>query len=74
MAASGRSPRRDEHLTHVDGVMLGRAAYQDPYFSPRSIGALFGADEPAPSRLDVLDSFMPYVGRQSLPAACGSIR
>ena len=51
----------DEHLTHVDGVMLGRAAYQDPYILAEVDRRLFGEGEPAPSRLDVLDSFMPYV-------------
>ena len=51
----------EEHLTHVDGVMLGRAAYQDPYILAEVDRRLFGAGEPTPSRLDVLDSFMPYV-------------
>jgi tRNA-dihydrouridine synthase A len=49
-----------EHLTHVDGVMLGRAAYQDPYLLAEVDQSLFGASEPVPSRLDVLDRFMPY--------------
>ena len=49
-----------EHLTHVDGVMLGRAAYQDPYLLAEVDQSLFGASVPVPSRLDVLDSFMPY--------------
>ena len=49
-----------DHLAHVDGVMLGRAAYQDPYILAEVDQRLFGAGEPAPSRLEVLDSFMPY--------------
>ena len=49
-----------EHLTHVDGVMLGRAAYQDPYLLAEVDQSLFGASEAVPSRLDVLDRFMPY--------------
>jgi tRNA-dihydrouridine synthase A len=49
-----------DHLTHVDGVMLGRAAYQDPYILAEVDQRLFGAEEPAPSRLEVLDSFMAY--------------
>jgi tRNA-dihydrouridine synthase A len=49
-----------DHLTHVDGVMLGRAAYQDPYLLADVDSRLFGSAEPAPSRLDVLDSFMLY--------------
>ena len=53
-----------EHLAHVDGVMLGRAAYQDPYLLAEVDGSLFEAAEPAPSRLDVLDSFMAYADRE----------
>jgi tRNA-dihydrouridine synthase A len=49
-----------DHLTHVDGVMLGRAAYQDPYLLAEVDSRLFGSAEPAPSRFDVLDSFMLY--------------
>ena len=49
------------HLTHVDGVMLGRAAYADPYLLAEVDRELFGANEAVPSRLDVLDAFVPYV-------------
>ena len=49
-----------DHLTHVDGVMLGRAPYQDPYLLAEVDSRLFGSAEPRPSRLDVLDSFMLY--------------
>ncbi len=48
-------------LAQVDGVMLGRAAYADPYLLSEVDGVLFGEDGPAPSRLDVLDAFRPYV-------------
>ena len=57
----GSFSEAEEHLTHVDGVMLGRAAYQDPYILAEVDQRLFGEGEPAPSRLDVLDSFMLYV-------------
>jgi len=49
------------HLPHVDGVMLGRAAYADPYLMVEVDAALFGSNETPPSRLDVLDCFVPYV-------------
>lgn len=49
------------HLPHVDGVMLGRAAYADPYLMAEVDGALFGSNERPPSRLEVLDAFVPYV-------------
>jgi tRNA-dihydrouridine synthase A len=38
-----------------------RGAYQDPYILAEVDQRLFGASGPAPSRLGVLDSFMPYV-------------
>jgi len=48
-------------LPHVDGVMLGRAAYADPYLLAEVDRTLFGSNEIPPSRLDVLDAFMRYV-------------
>jgi tRNA-dihydrouridine synthase A len=50
-----------KQLPHVDGVMLGRAAYADPYLLVDVDRVLFGAPEAPPSRLDVLDRFTPYV-------------
>jgi tRNA-dihydrouridine synthase A len=52
------------HLHGVDGVMLGRAAYADPYLLAEVDRALFGSAETPPSRLDVLDRFVPYVERE----------
>lgn len=49
------------HLPQVDGVMLGRAAYADPYLLAEVDGGLFGSSETPPSRLEVLDRFAPYV-------------
>jgi tRNA-dihydrouridine synthase A len=49
------------HLHHVDGVMLGRAAYQDPYLLAGVDEELFAADS-RPTRLEVLDKFMAYAG------------
>lgn len=51
-------------LDHVDGVMLGRAAYADPYLLAGVDGEVFGAEREVPSRLDVLDAFRPYVEDQ----------
>ena len=51
------------HLDHVDGVMVGRAAYQTPYLLAAVDSALFGSDTPAPQRSDVLARLVPYVRR-----------
>ncbi len=53
-----------EHLAQVDGVMLGRTAYHEPWVLSEVDRELFGDDHPAPSRHAVLESFMPYVERQ----------
>jgi tRNA-dihydrouridine synthase A len=51
-----------EHLQHVDGVMLGRAAYHDPYVLARLEHALFGT--PLPAREAVLQRLAPYITAQ----------
>ncbi len=46
-------------LAELDGVMLGRAAYHDPYLLARLEHALYGT--PLPSREDVLLRLRPYI-------------
>jgi tRNA-dihydrouridine synthase A len=50
------------HLTHVDGVMLGRTAYHDPYALAVADRALFGG--PAPSRADIVHRMHRYACEQ----------
>jgi len=54
-------PQAAPHLVHVDGVMLGRAAYADPYLLADVDRTLYGAPEVPLSRLEVLDRFIEYV-------------
>ncbi len=54
-------PAAKAELTHVDGVMLGRAAYADPYLLAEVDREVFGEERAVPSRLDVLDAFRTYV-------------
>ena len=52
------------HMAHVDGVMLGRAAYREPW---RLLGVdpeLFGEAEPHATMRDALAAFYPYVEEQ----------
>ncbi len=49
------------HLEHVDGVMLGRAAYQDPYILAQVQQQLFTPDVALPLREDILSALVPYV-------------
>lgn len=51
----------DGHLQHVDGVMLGRAAYQTPYLLANVDRRFFGANTTSPSRTDVLRGLTGYV-------------
>lgn len=51
------------HLDHVDGVMLGRAAYQTPYILAEMEQALFGGEGALPGRADILRRLVPYAER-----------
>ncbi|MBP6013290.1 MAG: tRNA dihydrouridine(20/20a) synthase DusA [Alphaproteobacteria bacterium] len=53
-----------EHLSQVDGVMMGRAAYQSPWLIADADRALFGEPKPVESRRDALRKFLPYVERE----------
>ena len=52
------------HLDHVDGVMLGRAAYQEPWRLLSVDPELFGEPAPHASMKDVFEAMMPYIGAQ----------
>ena len=51
------------HLERVDGVMLGRAAYKNPYLLAGVDGALFSDTTPPPSREEIVDKLIPYAER-----------
>jgi tRNA-dihydrouridine synthase A len=51
------------HLQHVDGVMLGRAAYQNPYLLAGIDRVIFGEQHEALSRGQALEGLLPYVER-----------
>ena len=54
----------DAALAHVDGVMVGREAYHNPWFL-REVDARWGDDpHPLPSRSDVAAAMQDYVARQ----------
>ncbi len=54
----------DRELETVDGVMLGRVAYHDPYFLAAADWRVFGDEAPARSRAEVIRDLLPYVARQ----------
>ena len=53
-----------EHLSWADGVMLGRAAYEQPWRLAEVDSLIFGAPDPVASPLQAAEAYMPYVERQ----------
>ncbi|WP_314884746.1 tRNA dihydrouridine(20/20a) synthase DusA [Psychrobacter immobilis] len=51
----------EAHLQHVDGVMIGRAFYHNPYLLAET-NSLW--NEPAPKRSDILAQLYPYMEAQ----------
>jgi tRNA-dihydrouridine synthase A len=54
----------DRELAHVDGVMLGRAAYHDPFLLASTDWKVFGDERPARSRAQVIRDLVPYAQAQ----------
>jgi tRNA-dihydrouridine synthase A len=50
-----------EHLRHVDGVMVGREAYHNPWLMAGWDAAFYGDDSTAVSRQQVVDAMLPYI-------------
>jgi tRNA-dihydrouridine synthase A len=53
-----------QHLDHVDGVMLGRAAYQDPWRLLDVDPELFGEAAPCATMKGVFEAMSPYIEAQ----------
>ncbi|WP_083514792.1 tRNA dihydrouridine(20/20a) synthase DusA [Bradyrhizobium manausense] len=52
------------HLAHVDGVMLGRAAYQEPWRLLAVDSDIFGEVAPRATMQDAFEAMMPYIETQ----------
>ncbi len=53
----------EHHLRHVDGVMLGRAAYQNPELLLAVDPKLFGTAAPASDAREAVENLFPYIER-----------
>ncbi|MDA8017306.1 MAG: tRNA dihydrouridine(20/20a) synthase DusA [Thermoanaerobaculia bacterium] len=51
----------EEHLGHVDAVMIGRAAYDDPWIFAQADPRFFAQDAPVASRRQAITAYLPYV-------------
>jgi len=54
----------EEHLAHVDGVMMGRMAYERPYVLSDVDRRLFGVTAPVKSREEIIGAFLPYIAKR----------
>ncbi|MBU3021993.1 tRNA dihydrouridine(20/20a) synthase DusA [Aestuariibacter sp. A3R04] len=54
-----------QHLQHVDGVMVGREAYTNPYLLASVSQTLFGSPLPLPSRAELVNTMQAYIERQT---------
>jgi tRNA-dihydrouridine synthase A len=54
----------ERHLSAVDGVMLGRSAYHNPYLLAEVDRHLFQDQEPSPTREEIVHRMLPYIERE----------
>ena len=53
-----------DHLAHLDGAMVGRAAYQNPEMLLGVDPEIFGEPAPAGDAFEAVEAYLPYVERQ----------
>jgi tRNA-dihydrouridine synthase A len=54
----------EAHLQQVDGVMIGREAYHNPWILAEADRRIFQVDSPATTRLAVVEALLPFVETQ----------
>ncbi|PMH44357.1 tRNA dihydrouridine(20/20a) synthase DusA [Vibrio sp. 10N.286.49.B3] len=52
------------HLEHLDGVMIGREAYHNPYILAEADQLIYGLDTPIVKRSEVVAQMLPYIEQQ----------
>lgn len=52
------------HLQFVDGVMMGREAYQNPYLLADVDNRLYDANSSVISRIEAVEAYLPYIEEQ----------
>ncbi len=50
-----------EHLSYIDGVMIGREAYNNPYVLAGVDSQFFASEKKPLSRIEVIERFIPYI-------------
>ena len=54
----------DSHLAHVDGVMLGREAYHNPYLMADFDSRYYGDVQSSRTRTQIINAMLPYIRAQ----------
>jgi len=54
-------PEIKEHLSHVDAVMIGRAAYDNPYLFASVDQDIYGEKATPPTMKEVVTAMLPYI-------------
>ena len=54
----------DLHLQHVDGVMIGREAYHNPYLMADFDTRYYGAEQEIKTRQQIIQAMLPYIHAQ----------
>lgn len=50
-----------DHLKYTDGVMLGRAAYENPYIFSKIDSEIFNENTEIPTRREIIENMIPYL-------------
>lgn len=53
-----------QQFDHVDGAMIGRAAYYSPYLFAQIDQHIFGVQQPIPSREQIVWQLLPYIQQE----------
>ncbi|MEN9465414.1 MAG: hypothetical protein RL217_1595 [Pseudomonadota bacterium] len=54
----------DTHLQYVDGVMLGREAYHNPWILAQVDSRYFNQENPCSSRTQALQNYLPFIEQE----------
>jgi len=51
----------NQHLNHIDGVMIGREIYNSPYMLTNADNLIYKTNKPKLTRTELIDAMVPYV-------------
>ncbi|MET0013135.1 MAG: tRNA dihydrouridine(20/20a) synthase DusA [Sedimenticola sp.] len=54
----------EEHLQQVNGVMIGREAYHNPWILVETDRRLYGDEHPLPSRHEIIERLIPFIEQE----------